>query len=159
MSPQDFTTALLAEFPDLHSEVEQCSGDLHGVMEAFAIFTRGAKGRGDWPAFDRCVVLADQLLVQADGTLASAFRTSYLEHLDFEGSRGPEAWRRFSPPLQAAWEQIAAANRRLMGLPQKSSLAARPQQGSHGHPGGGQSGRPRNKKKSSSRKGPRGRRR
>ena len=156
MSRQDFVTALLAEFPELRQEVEACDGQLASEMDAFAFFTRGAKGRGDWPVFDRCVALADQVLAGSDAVLGATFRTSFLEHLDFEGSRGPEAWRRFSPPLQAAWEQIAAVNRRLMALPQRGSGARLPQNNQgQGHQGPGRN----RKKKTSSRKGPRGRRR
>ena len=150
---QDFTTSLVTEFPDLRGEIEECDGQLLYEMDAFAAYTQAAKMRGDWPAYERCIRLADQLLASSDAGLGSAFRASYLEHLDFEGSRGPEAWRLLTPPLQAAWEQLAAANRRLMALPQKGS-GARTQQGSQGH-GGHQ---PR-KKKTSSRKNPRGRRR
>jgi hypothetical protein len=62
----------------------------------------------------------------ADAALAAAIRGSYLEHLDFEGSRGPAAWQLMPPRLQAAWNQVSAENRRLMALPQKS---AKPQQG------------------------------
>jgi len=129
-------------------------------MDAFATFTQAAKMRGDWPVYERCIQVADQLLQSADSGIGSAFHTAYLEHLEFEGSRGPDAWRRLSPALQAAWEQAAAANRRLMALPQKGSrLQASPgHQGHQGHRGPG-AGNQRRKKKSSSRKNPRGRRR
>jgi hypothetical protein len=154
---QDFTTSLVTEFPDLRQEIEDCDGQLLYEMDAFAVFTQAAKMRGDWPAYERCMHLADQLLQSTDAGLTSAFHTSYLEHLDFEGSRGPEAWRRLSPPVQAAWEQLAAANRRLMALPQKGSKGQAPQgqQGHHAKQGQGGPG----KRKSSSRKKPRGRRR
>jgi hypothetical protein len=156
MSRQDFVAALLAEIPELQQEVEECEGQLQNEMDAFAFFTQAAKGRGDWPVYERCIVLADRVLSGSDAVLGSAFRSSFLEHLDFEGSRGPEAWRRFTPQLQAAWEQIAATNRRLMALPQKGS-GARSQQGSQGNQG--HAGHHPRKKKTSSRKGPRGRRR
>jgi hypothetical protein len=153
---QDFTTGLIAEFPELRQEIEGCSGQLLYEMDAFAAFTQAAKMRSDWPVYERCIQLADQLLASPDGGLKSAFHGAYLEHLDFEGSRGPEAWRRLSPPLQAAWEQLAAANRRLMALPQKGARAHSPQ----GHQGRqGPAGNHPRKKKSSSRKNSRGRRR
>ena len=155
MSRQDFVTALLAELPELRQEIEACDGQLASEMDTFAFFTRGAKGRGDWPVYDRCIALADRVLAGSDAVLGSTFRSSFLEHLDFEGTRGPEAWQRFSPALQAAWEQVAAVNRRLMGLPQRGSGARLPQN-NQGQQGPGHRGR---KKKPSSRKGPRGRRR
>ncbi|HVO33918.1 MAG TPA: hypothetical protein VMT21_00055, partial [Gemmatimonadales bacterium] len=49
------------------------------------------------------------------------FRASYLEHLEFEGSCGPAAWRLVPPRLQVVWNQLAAENRRLMALPQSRS--------------------------------------
>ena len=84
MSRQDFTTALLAEFPDLRQEIEDSEGQLQNEMDVFAFFTQAAKGRGDWPVYERCIVLADQLLAGSDAVLGSAFRISFLEHLDFE---------------------------------------------------------------------------
>jgi len=152
---QDFTTSLVTEFPDLGQEIEACDGQLLYEMDAFAAFTQAAKMRGDWPVYERCIRLADQLLVSADAGLGSAFRASYLEHLDFEGSRGPEAWRLLSPALQAAWEQLAAANRRLMALPQTGKKGPQGHPEYHAKQGHGGPG----KKKSSSRKKPRGRRR
>jgi hypothetical protein len=125
LSRRDFLTALLAEFPDLREGIEGCDGQLQMEMGAFALFTQSAKGRGDWPTFERCVALADRLLGDGDSALAGALRASYLEHLDFEGSRGPEAWRRLPPRLQTAWNHLAAENRRLMALPQKRKTPRR----------------------------------
>ena len=111
---RELVASLVAEFPDLRGDLEDPDGALH----AFAMFTQAAKARGDLSTYERCVKLADRLLAQADAGLAAALRASYIEHLDFEGSRGPAAWRLVPPRLQAAWNQIAAENRRLMALPQ-----------------------------------------
>jgi hypothetical protein len=111
---QDLVAALAAEFPDLRGDLE----DLDGALHAFALLTQAAKGRGDLSTCERCLKLADRLYAQADAGFAAAFRASYLEHLDFEGSQGPAAWRLMPPRLQAAWNQLAAENRRLMALPQ-----------------------------------------
>jgi hypothetical protein len=115
----DFVTSLLAEFPDLRDEIEECNGQLQLEMEAFARFTQDAKARGDMAAYERCLTFADRLFAGADATLGGAFRMSYLEHLEFEGSRGPAAWQLLPPRLQSVWNQIAAENRRLQALPQK----------------------------------------
>jgi len=117
-SHQDLVTCLVAEFPDLRGDLENSAGQLHMEMGAFALYTQAAKGRGDLGTYERCLKLADRLFAQADADLAGAFRVSYLEHLEFEGSRGPAAWRLVPPRLQAAWNKIAAENRRLMALPQ-----------------------------------------
>jgi hypothetical protein len=111
---QDLAASLMAEFPDLHGDLETPDGALH----AFALLTQAAKGRGDLGTCERCLKLADRLFAQADAAFAAAFRASYLEHLDFEGSHGPAAWRLVPPRLQAVWNQLAAENRRLMALPQ-----------------------------------------
>ena len=115
---QDLTAALVAEFPDLRVTLDDSAGLLPMEMGAFAQFTQAAKGRGDLRTYERCLKLAERFFARADAALAAAFRGSYLEHLEFEGSRGPEAWRLVPPRLQAVWNQLAAENRRLMALPQ-----------------------------------------
>jgi hypothetical protein len=117
--PQAFAKALLAEFPSLRGDIAEAGGALHLEMGEFALFTQAAKGRGDWPTYERCIQLADRLFESADAALSGAFRASYFEHLDFEGTRGPAAWQLLTPRLQAAWKQMDAENRRLMALPQK----------------------------------------
>ena len=118
-SHQEFVTALLAEFPDIRDEVTDCDGQLQMEMEAFARFTQDAKTRGDMAVYERCLVFADRVYAAADSALVGAFRMSYLEHLEFEGSRGPAAWQLLPQRLQNVWNQIAAENRRLQALPQK----------------------------------------
>ena len=126
----------MAEFPDLRGDLE----DLDGALHAFALLTQAAKGRGDMSTCERCFTLADRLFAQADAALAAAFRASYLEHLDFEGSHGPAVWGLVPPRLQVTWNQIAAENRRLMSLPQdrKHKQESRP---GPGRPGPGKKGR------------------
>lgn len=116
---QDLIDALVAEFPDLRAELEESAGLLTAEMGAFSLFTQEAKERGDLGTYERCMRLADRLFDQADAALASALRTSYIEHLEFEGSVGRAAWKLVPPRLQDVWNQLAAENRRLMALPQK----------------------------------------
>ncbi len=125
-SSQDFVAAVLREFPELREDLTESGGLPHHEVGEFAAFTQAAKGRGDLGTYERCVTLVDGIYAGADAALAAAIRGSYLEHLDFEGSRGPAAWQLMPPRLQAAWNQVSAENRRLMALPQKS---AKPQQG------------------------------
>jgi hypothetical protein len=148
---QDFVPSLLAEFPELRDAVENCDGQLLNQMEAFAQFTQAAKTGGDMETYGRCVNLAERLFAAADGTLGSAFRMAYLEHLEFEGSRGPDAWRLLPPRLQSVWQQIAAENRRLQSLPQKHGgqrshgpdAQGNRERGGGGSGGGGGGGRKR----------------
>jgi len=116
---QAFAEAVLAEFPSLREGFAAAGGALNVQVGDFALFTQAAKARGDWPTYERCIRTADRLFADADAALGVAFRTSYFEHLDFEGTRGPAAWQLLTPRLQVAWKQMDAENRRLMALPQK----------------------------------------
>jgi len=123
---QDFVAAVLGEFPELRDDLEGCHGLLHLEAEEFAAFTQAAKGRGDLATYGTCLKLVERVFAQADAGLAGALRHSYLEHLDFEGSRGPAAWQLVPPKLQSAWNQVAAENRRLMALPQTRTKPKQP---------------------------------
>jgi hypothetical protein len=114
---QAFTSELLAAFPELADDIAGSGGVLHVVMGSFASFTQAAKSRGDWPSYERCILLADRCFEGADAALSGAF-SAFFEHLDFEGTRGPAAWQLLTPRLQAAWKRMDAENRRLMALPQ-----------------------------------------
>jgi len=137
---QEFVAALLAEIPEMQADVETCDGLLEQELEAFSEFTQAAKLNGDLATYERCLKLMDQQYAKADGVMAGAFKVSYLEHLEFEGSRGPAAWQLVPPRLQAVCKQITAENRRLMALPQKSGLAARQDRGERGGDRGGDRG-------------------
>ncbi|MFI5206962.1 MAG: hypothetical protein ACHQX4_03000 [Gemmatimonadales bacterium] len=137
---QAMIEALLAEFPGLREDIADAGGALHLEMGEFAAFTQASKGRGDWPTYERCIQLADRLFADADAALRGAFRASYFEHLDFEGTRGPAAWQLLTPRLQAAWKQMDAENRRLMALPQqqrKDSKEVKGRKGRADRKGGG----------------------
>ena len=118
-SHQDFVATVVHEFPDLRDDLEESGGLLHMQVGKFAAFTQAAKDRGDLGTYERCLKLVDRIFAAADAELTGALRASYLEHLEFEGSRGPAAWQLVPLRLQAAWNQVAAENRRLMALPQK----------------------------------------
>jgi len=119
LSFPDFRTAVLAEFPQLHDAFEGDDERPHIQVAAFAAFTQAAKGRADWNTYERCVRIADRLFARAAGDLANALYVSYLEHLDFDGPRGPNAWSLLPSELQAAWRRITKSNERLMKLPRK----------------------------------------
>ena len=38
--------------------------------------------------------------------LDNALNVSYLEHLDFDGPRGPAAWERLTPRLKVGWKEM-----------------------------------------------------
>lgn len=122
----DFIGAVLGEFPELRDNMEESAGLPHVQAGEFAAFTQTAKDRGDLATYERCLKLVDRFFAEADHDLAGTLRSSYVEHLEFEGSRGPAAWRLVPPRLQNVWNQVAAENRRLMALPQKHAAPMPP---------------------------------
>jgi hypothetical protein len=123
----DFLKALLAEFPELREHIELCDGLPHIEMGAFATFTQKAKGVADWGVYGRAVRLAARFLPDADRELRNELHVSYLEHLDFEGPRGPAAWSLLPPDLQRAWHDIISYNERLLGRPWVKTKPAIPE--------------------------------
>ena len=116
--------ALVAAFPDAFDESDEV-GPRYLLIGEFAILTQRAKGAGDWDTYRRCVALAERFFVAADSELENALYVAYLEHLDFEGPRGPEAWRLLGPKLQEAWRRITASNARATALPRKQGKRRR----------------------------------
>jgi hypothetical protein len=119
LSFPDFRTAVLAEFPQLRDEFKDDDELPYLQVGAFARFTQSAKGRADWDTYERCVGIAGRLFGRASRDLENALYVSYLEHLDFDGPRGPKAWSLLTPELQAAWRRIIKSNEKLMALPRK----------------------------------------
>jgi hypothetical protein len=106
----DFPAMALAEFPELREEFEDDAGLPYVQMGAFARLIQGAKGRGDWQTYQRAAQLADRLWGGADLGLRNALNVSFLEHIDFDGPRGPQAWSLLSPRLQRGWRAMVAYN-------------------------------------------------
>jgi hypothetical protein len=115
-SQQDFKALALAEFPELRPEFEDSDGLLHLEMHAFTRLMRRAQESGNWASYKRCVHLATELWSRPDDRLENALNVSLLEHLDFEGPRGSEAWQRLTTELQEAWKAMAAYNERLAAV-------------------------------------------
>ena len=115
---EDFSRTVLAEFPELAEEFEEHSELLHVKMGAFAMITEGARRDGDWEKYERCVRLAVELLGRTTPDVENALNVSFLEHINFDGPSGPQAWERLSPRLQQAWramqvylEELAASRK------------------------------------------------
>ena len=109
----DFARMALAEFgsdPDLREDFADYDGLPHVQMGAFARLMQRAQGAADWAAYERAAALADALWRGADDELRNALSVSLLEHLDFDGPRGPAAWALLGPRLQAGWREITAYN-------------------------------------------------
>jgi hypothetical protein len=106
----DFVRLALAEFSGLRDEFEESNDLLHLQMHAFTRLMQRAKGAADWDAYKRGVNLAAGVWRRADEEVRNALNVSFLEHLDFEGPRGGEAWQRLTSALQAAWSAMKDYN-------------------------------------------------
>jgi hypothetical protein len=106
----NFSIIALAEFPELREEFDDFDELPFVQMGVLARLIQGAKGRGDWETYGRAAHLADRLWGGADAGLHNALNVSFLEHIDFDGSRGPQAWALLSPRLQQAWRVMTAYN-------------------------------------------------
>lgn len=60
--------------------------------------------------------LADELWRRPDEGLLNALNVSLLEHLEFDGIQGEQAWSYLSPELQYAWRAMQAYMARLATL-------------------------------------------
>ena len=109
----DFVRLALAEFPVLREEFADVDGLLHLQMHAFTRLMQRAKGAADWETYRRGVRLAAELWRRPDEALLNALNVSFLEHLDFDGPRGPEAWSRLTSELQHGWKAMKAYNDRV----------------------------------------------
>lgn len=104
----DFVRLALADFPELREEFEEDADLLHLQMHSFERRMGKAKKEEDWAAYSRGMRLAHELWRRPDHALLNALNVSFLEHLEFGGSSGPEAWRHLSPELQEGWRAMDA---------------------------------------------------
>ena|SRR5690348_5965770 len=109
----DFVRLVLAALPALREEFADADGLLHLQMHAFTRLMQRAKGAADWPTYKRGVHLATELWQRPDERLLGALNVSFLEHLDFDGPRGPEAWKCLTSELKDGWQAMKAYNDRV----------------------------------------------
>ena len=124
----DFVRLAVAEFPSLQDEFAEADGLLHLQMHAFTRLMQRAKGSADWATYKRGVRVAAELWGRPNESLLNALNVSFLEHLDFDGPRGPEAWNRLTSELKHGWEAMKAYNDRL------AARSARPRKAKRGKP-------------------------
>ena len=109
----DFLRLALAEFPTLRDEFDDADDLLHLQMHAFTRLMQQAKAAADWATYRRGVRVAAEVWSRPDEDLLNALNVSFLEHLDFEGPRGPEAWKCLTSELQTGWKAMKAYNDRV----------------------------------------------
>jgi hypothetical protein len=92
----------LVEFPELREELEEFGELLHVQMGAFARLVQQAKAEKAWDVYQPALRLVDKLWTRPDPSLQNALNVSFLENIDFGGSRGDKAWGNLSPSLRVA---------------------------------------------------------
>jgi hypothetical protein len=112
----DFERLALVEFPELREEFEYDAGLLHLQMHALTRVAQRAKRAEDWDTYKRVMRLAALLWSSPDDALHNALNVSFFEHLDFDGSRGPEAWGHLTPALQEGWKAMRTYNDQIRAL-------------------------------------------
>lgn len=112
----DFVRLTLAAFPELREEFEEDPDLLHVQMHAFTRLAERARAARDWATYRRCMMLADRLWQHPDDAVLNALNVSFLEHLEFEGPDGAEAWKYLSSALQEGWRAMDAYMKDLAAL-------------------------------------------
>jgi hypothetical protein len=112
----DFLRLACAEFPALVTDFAEDENTHYMQMHSFTRLAQEAKGRGDWDVYKRCMRIATTLWSRPDSELLNELNVAFLEHLDFDGPRGPEAWSHLSSELQHGWRAMKAANNRVAAL-------------------------------------------
>src|SRR5580704_11140965 len=110
-----FVELLLAEFPELRDEAQECQGLVHLQMMEFALFTDRASKRGDWKSVDRCLRLADKLLRLGDYEISNAIYVSYLECLPRKGEIHDRLRKIMTTHLRKGWDDILGYLSKLSG--------------------------------------------
>lgn len=101
----EFIKQLAARFPEVASDVDDCSeGLLHLEMATFARATQAAINDGDTDLVKRYFTFADEIYSGATPDVENAVNVSYLENLHFDGRNPNRAKTRglLSPRLSNA---------------------------------------------------------
>ena len=106
----DLFAALTAEFPELADVLEPSDG-FYILLGALAELAQRAKKRSDRLQYSRAARVVEKLRLRGDSEIQNVIGVSFLEHLDFDGPRGAEAWQRLTPSLQRDWTALHAARR------------------------------------------------
>ena len=75
-------------------------------MGTFCSHTQAAIDRGDIAVVVTCFEIADRVIVYGDDAMNNAIHVSFLEHLNFRGSHGGEAFAELTPALREGWTDI-----------------------------------------------------
>ena len=114
---RQFIAAAVEELPEAQKDVDSFDGLPYVQIGCLAEIAQRAKGDGNWTKYRQVLALVDRFLPIADDELSNAIHVSFLEHLDFIGPRGAQAWKLMTPRLQATWKDIITYNEKLLGRP------------------------------------------
>jgi len=103
---EGFVQLVASAYPDLRAELEEDDGLETLQVGTFCAHTQAAINRGDMAAVVICFGIADRVIADGDDSMRNAIHVSYLEHLDFRGMHGREAFTKLTPRLQNGWHGI-----------------------------------------------------
>ncbi len=121
----DFVEAIVAEFPELRTEVEWFPGLPYVQITSLANLAQRAKRAHDWDTYRRVAEFIDRYITDPNPDLSNAIHVSVLEHLDFVGRRGLRAWNLVPPNVQLGWRRIMEYNEELLGNPETRAGSSR----------------------------------
>jgi hypothetical protein len=101
-----FVELVASEYPDLRAELEEDDGLETVQVGTFCSHTQAAIDRGDIAVVVTCFEIADRVIVYGDDAMKNAIHVSFLEHLNFRGSHGGEAFAKLTPALREGWTDI-----------------------------------------------------
>jgi hypothetical protein len=93
--------------------MELGDGLVHLYALALGAHAEEAKRARNWKTYSGCIKLVDKLWPDAEPGLQNALAVSFLEHLQFDGAQGSDAWRLLTPRLQREWQRVMAHWKKL----------------------------------------------
>ena len=106
IDPSSFVQLVSSVYPDLRAELDEDDGLECAQMRTFCDHTQAAIDRGDMATVVTCFGIADRVIGEGDDSMQNAIHVSYLEHLDFRGTHGRQAFGNLTPRLRTGWQDI-----------------------------------------------------
>ena len=106
IDPAGFVQLVSSFYPHLGAELDEDDGLEHLQVHTFCDPTQTAIDRGDMATVDTCFAIADRVIADGDDSMKNAIHVSFLEHLDFRGTHGRQAFGKLTPRLRTGWREI-----------------------------------------------------
>ena len=101
-----FVQLVASAYPDLRAELDEDNGLEHVQMHTFCDHTQAAIDCGDMASVVTCFGIADRVIADGDDSMQNAIHVSFLEHLDFRGTHGRQAFGNLTQRLRTGWQDI-----------------------------------------------------